>query len=153
MAQRKPAAMSDDELFAGWQNGIERIYDEMIALGWNRRMFRMMREVVEANPRVQETCGHVIDWMFGNDVLSAAMSLRRDVDRDSSTLSLRRLLHEIADRPETLNRERYRRQWGIDGNRPVDPDDMRATLDRARCDRAFDVFANQASGWARPRLH
>jgi hypothetical protein len=61
MAQRKPDAMPDDELFADWQTGIRRIYDEMIALGWNRRMFKIMREVVNNNARVRETGGHVVD--------------------------------------------------------------------------------------------
>ena len=98
MAQRKPDAMTDDELFADWQTGVRQIYDEMIALGWNRRMFKMMREVVNNNARVRETGGHVVDWMLTNYLLSAAMSFRRDVDQQGSTLSMRQLLYEIEER-------------------------------------------------------
>jgi hypothetical protein len=56
-------------LFGDWLDAIERIHTEMMALGQNRRMFNMMREVVERNRRLQQTGGHVIEWMFGNYAL------------------------------------------------------------------------------------
>src|SRR6266849_2215612 len=111
MSQRRPERMSDDELFKDWLVGVERIYSEMISLGQNRRMFRMMRDVADRNARLRETGGHVLDWMFENYALSAAMSVRRDLDRDDSTLGLLNLLYEIEERPTIINRARYRTMW------------------------------------------
>ena len=74
----------------------------MIDLGQNWRMFKMMREVADQNKRLRQTGGHVLDWMFGNYALAAAMSFRGDLDRDKSTLGLRNVLHDIADRPTVL---------------------------------------------------
>jgi hypothetical protein len=129
MAQRTPNRMSDDELFRDWLVGMERIYSEMISLGQNRRMFKMMRDVADRNARLRETGGHVLDWMFENYALAAAMSFRRDLDRDMSTLGLLNLLYEIADRPTIINRGRYRAKW-------------KPTRDSERwmCEHAFDSF-------------
>lgn len=134
MAQRNPERMTDDELFNDWLAGIERIYTGMIGLGQNRRMFKMMREVAEWNARLRETGGHVLDWMFGNYALAAAMSFRRDLDRDSSTLGLLNLLYEIEQRPTIINRARYRAMWKL---RPGDD------MERYICDRAFNSFKPQ----------
>ena len=94
----------------------------------------MMREVVERNQRLQQTGGHVIEWMFGNYALSAAMSFRRDLDRAESTLGLLNLLHEIEERPTIINRGRYRAMWNFHPR-----DDM----ERRICDDAFNVFEQQ----------
>ena len=134
MAQRRPDRMTDDELFRDWVAGIERIYTEMIGLGQNRRMFRMMRDVLDRNRRLQETGGHVLDWMFGNYALAAAMSFRRDLDRDASTLGLLNLLYEIEVRAAILNRARYRATWKF---RPGDD------MERYVCDKAFNSFEPQ----------
>jgi len=91
-----------------------------------------MREVVQRNERLRQTGGHVLDWMFGNYALAAAMSFRRDLDRDKSALGLRNLLHEIAERPTILNRGRYRALW-----KPSAADDVQRYI----CDRAFDSFS------------
>lgn len=91
----------------------------------------MMRGVARKNERLRETGGHVIDWMFGNYVLAAGMSFRRDLDRDSSTLGMLNLLYEIEERPTIVNRERYRLKWGVrQGDR----------IERHACDDAFDTF-------------
>ena len=78
--------MTDDELFADWQTGVRQIYDDLSLSGWNRLMFKMMREVVNNNARVRETGGHFVDWMFTNYLLSAAMSFRRDVDQQGTAV-------------------------------------------------------------------
>jgi hypothetical protein len=112
MPDAKLEQLTPDEVNARWQAWIRRIYDETISLGWNRRMFRMMRDIVQANTRLQQTGGHVIDWMFGNYVVTAAMTFRRELDRQAGTENLRNLLHEIEARPEVLSRARHRAMWG-----------------------------------------
>ena len=73
-------------------------------------MFKMMRDVADRNERLRKTGGHVLDWMFGNYALAAAMSFRRDLDRDTSALGLLSLLYEIEGRPAIINRARVPRQ-------------------------------------------
>jgi hypothetical protein len=130
MAQRKPERMSDDELFRDWTAALERIKQEMYHLGHNRRIFRLVRGIANDNHRVRDTGGHVLDWMFGNYVLAAGMMFRRDVDRDQSTVNLLNLLYELGERPQVVNRGRYRALWGDTDRHP----------ERMRCDRAFDSF-------------
>lgn len=66
--------MNPVQVDARWQVWIRRIYDETFSLGRNRRMFRAQRDIVKTNTRLQKTGGHVIDWMFGNYVVTAAMT-------------------------------------------------------------------------------
>jgi hypothetical protein len=134
MAQRRPDRMSDDELFKDWLAGIERIYMEMIALGRNRHMFKMMRDVADRNERLHKTGGHVLEWMFGNYLLSAAMSFRRGLDRDTSPLGMLNLLYEIEERPTIINRARYRAMFNLHPRSDMDPQ---------FCHKAFNVFKPQ----------
>jgi hypothetical protein len=82
------------------------MYQETINLAWNRRMLRMMNEVVERNDRLRETGGHVIRWMFNNYIVASAMTFRRELDRQGGTENLRHLLEEVESRPQVVNRKR-----------------------------------------------
>lgn len=122
--------LSDDERFADWQDWVETIYRETIDLGRNRRMFKMLREVAERNERLRETGGHVLDWMFGNYVVAAAMTFRRELDKRNGTRNLRHLLHDIEKYPHFINRRRYRALWGK----------VEGPLGQSLADQMFDRF-------------
>jgi hypothetical protein len=112
MAQRRPAALSDDRLFADWVRWIERVYDETVRQGWRHRMFRLMRGIYEQNPELQDTGGFFITWAADNYVAAAAMALRRELDSQPGTENLLHLLEEMRDRPTVISRSRYRASWG-----------------------------------------
>lgn len=145
MAQRDPKKMSDDELFHDWKSTVERSYDEMIVLGSSRDTFDMMRDIVGRNRRLRETGGYLLDWIFGNYAVAAAMTFRREIDGTQGQ-SLRQMLHEIEARPTVLSRTRYRKEWGS------------ASGGVWAADKAFDSFkprrvrGNRAADYINPTL-
>lgn len=112
MPAMKLSELSREELEVRWDVWIRRIYGETIGLHWNRRMFRMMREIAKDNHRLQMTGSYALDWMFENYVVAAAMTFRRELDKQAGTENLRNLLFEIVKRPDVLSRARHRKLWG-----------------------------------------
>lgn len=112
MPQRRLPDISDDQLYAEWIEWIERIYNETVELAWNRRVFRDIGRVFQYNTHLQERGGSLWDWMRTNYIAGAAMSFRREVDRQGGTLNLRNLLFEIEKRPGVMSRRRYYEKWG-----------------------------------------
>ena len=111
MPQRRFDQLSDDELFADWNDTAKRAYDDAVQLHWNRRMFRTLAAVFRANPRLQETGGPFWEWVRYNYIAGAGMAIRRELDRDGSVPNLRRMLHEMISRPTVLSRARYLARW------------------------------------------
>lgn len=136
MAQRRFDQLSDDELFADWSETARRAYDDAVRLHWNRHMFRTLAAVFKANPNLREKGGHFWEWARGNYIAGAGMAIRRELDRDGTVPNLRRMLHEIIERPAVLSRARYLAQWNPQGS---------SELQRAnRCFEGFK-FVRQSS--------
>lgn len=112
MPQRNATLLTDDQLFAEWKAWIERSKQELLELGASRQTFDLVRNIVSGNPRLKETGGHVLDWIFGNYAVAAGMTFRRELDTQSGTMSLLQLLSEVEARPQVLTRARYRAEWG-----------------------------------------
>jgi len=102
---------SEDSKLAEWQRIIRRIADEHFRQGWNHYMFRLVRAVFRANPKLSSEGGFIMSWLAENYVDSALMLLRRELDKQHGTDNLRNLLFDIADHPSILTRARYRAMW------------------------------------------
>ncbi len=137
MAQRKFYELSDDELFADWQETAKRAYDDAVDLHWNRHMFRILAAVFKANSHLQEKGAHFWEWALHNYIAGAGMAIRRELDREGSVPNLRRMLHEIIERPSVLSRARYLANWN-----------PKSVGDREFANRGFDSF-----GFVRPSLN
>jgi hypothetical protein len=122
VAQVTVETMSPADLDARWRAWVERIYNETVSLGWNRRIFRLLQDVARRNPRLQATGGHVLDWMFENYIVSAAMTFRRELDKLGDAENLRNLLHEMKKRPDVISRARHRAAWGAPAGAFYGPD-------------------------------
>jgi hypothetical protein len=112
MAQRKPGAMSERELFADWVKWIGRVENELIGIAWNRRIYREVTRVFRHNKHLQEVGGFLHEWMHLNYTAGVTMAFRREVDR-ANHMGLVHLLGEIADRPEVLSRQRHHDGWPL----------------------------------------
>jgi hypothetical protein len=103
--------VNPDETYGRWRDwlgepGEERIWDDIFPMVASRQMWERYIEIVQANPKIQ-TPGNFHQWARANYVVSQCLAIRRQVDPDTRTASMRRLLYEIALRPEVLSRERY----------------------------------------------
>ena len=142
MVQRRVDRLTDDELFADWADIAQRAHDNAARLHWNRRMFRTLAAVFTANPRLQETGGHLWNWIRHNYTAGAGMAIRRELDLDGSVANLPNMLHEIVGRPTVLNRRRYLARWnpGADWELEI-------------ANRAFDSFGVARPSAARDEDH
>lgn len=115
MVRTKKVDLNADEIFKDWSDWVETIYNEAISLAHNRAQFRRIAEIFKNHRRLQKVGGHIWEWIRNNYVAAAAMSLRRELDKQAGTRNLRHLLHEIKARPNIICRARYREMWSLDG--------------------------------------
>ncbi len=99
-----------DQHFAKWNNWLETIDNDVTDLSVSRHIFWEVQKIIEANPKIHLPSSFY-QWMGTHYAVYASIGLRRQIDKDQRTISLRRLLEEIRDQPEVLSRERYVALW------------------------------------------
>lgn len=146
--------LSDDARYEAWTRIVERIYEEHVNQGWSHYMFRLLRAVFATNQKLSDEGGFVFDWMAANYVDATLMLLRRELDQQAGTENLRNLLCDMIKHPTVMTRARYLSKWGQErsfdqelanlmfnrfsprrvagdaGSDHIDPDRIRADLDR-----------------------
>ena len=120
--------MRPDELIKKWDEWIGRIYTDIQKLLIMRHIFVEVQKIIKANPRIHQESSFY-SWMSDVYVAAATMGVRRQVDNDSQSISLVRLLEEIKKNPEVLTRKWFVALY-------TDPG-IRALI----ADRDFDRFA------------
>jgi len=107
MANRHLRGLTDDEIYARWQERFERVRLELTFLFSVRRKFRQVQAMFTDNKRLNAIGSQAWGWvllLWGRD---AVMAVRRELDDDTNTISLGTLLDEMAARPDVLTRRRY----------------------------------------------
>ena len=99
--------LTDDDVWDRWRADIERIKQDAYELFSARRTFREIADVFANNPQLQETGGHLWQWMLVNYTNFVIMRIRRETDDQGNTISMTRLLLDIADCPTVITRRRY----------------------------------------------
>lgn len=107
MASKHFQNLPDEEVWARWQERVERIRHELHYVYTNRNKFRIMTKMFEQNAKLKAIGGQVFEWLFYQWARDAIIAVRRELDPDSNTVSLGCLLDEMAERPEVLTRRRY----------------------------------------------
>src|SRR5437868_7099298 len=107
MASKRFYNLSDEQVWTRWQERIERIRHELHYVYTNRNKFRIMTEMFENNPKLKAIGGQVFEWLFHQWARDAIISVRRELDPDSNTVSLGCMLDEMVERPHVLTRRRY----------------------------------------------
>jgi hypothetical protein len=93
-----------------WQSDVKAIYGDLVHLLFRRQMFGKLKEIVQANKRLQKPNSY-IDWLVGNYAVAAAASVRRHTDVDPDSASLNRLILEIIEHPQALTKPEYMSQF------------------------------------------
>lgn len=99
--------LTDDEIYARWQERFERVKLELHHLFSMRRKFCDIQGMFQENERLNSIGSQAWEWLlliWGRD---AVVAVRRELDDDSNTISLGRILDEMAARPQVMTRRRY----------------------------------------------
>lgn len=116
--------MNPDEVFRSWMADFKAIVNDVYELFSTRRTFRDVAEIFKSNPRLRETGGHLWDWMLLNYVANVLMRIRRLVDSQRGTVSIKQLLHAIINEPTVITRAR---RYAIHG--PIESEHLRKLVD------------------------
>ena len=82
------------------------LFDDIKTIAHHRDIYRQVTAMVEAHPAIQVP-SVFYDWMRLAYATGQASAIRRLIDWDERTVSLIRLIEEIADHPEVLSRRRF----------------------------------------------
>ena len=123
MAQFNIGTATDDELYARWQEQIERIRTETTYLFTTRFRWREVVKMFEYNQALNKVGGPAYQWLLGIWGRDAIMAVRRELDDQHGAVNLVHMLHEIEKRPQVLTRRRY-----LAHIKPSDPDFLTETM-------------------------
>src|SRR5438094_4671244 len=98
--------MTEDERFKRWGEWIMVIHEDVENAILNRHIRQEVAAIIDANPRIQRSSAFY-EWMAAVYSDSGLMAVRRQLDKDSQSISLARLLSEIITYPRTLSRGRF----------------------------------------------
>jgi hypothetical protein len=98
--------MTDDERFKKWVEWIMIIHEDVEHAILSRHIRQEVASIIDANPRIQRPSSFY-EWMAAVYSDSGLMAVRRQLDKDPQSISLARLLSEIATYPHVLSRGRF----------------------------------------------
>jgi len=111
-----------------WCDQLERISSEVFRLHHYRQLWRELAEITQTAALPPSLFFDALSVWY---VSTQGAAVRRQVDRRKGTVSLRRLLEDIAWHPEVATRDRHLAQWN----------DLSWGPDLARANRTFDGVA------------
>lgn len=99
--------MPDPQRVAKWNRWIEQIEGELVHLLASRKIYMGYGNMVRANKTVQSDGVTFHNWVVDNYVTFVSMAIRRQLDTDSDSISLARLVTDIKNNPESMARANH----------------------------------------------
>jgi hypothetical protein len=93
-------------MYRRWVRWWNVLFDDIKTIAHHRDLYRHVTAMVQANPALHVPSAFY-DWMQRAYWMEQAVAIRRLVDWDWRSISLIRLIEQIADHPEVLSRHRY----------------------------------------------
>ncbi len=90
-----------------WRSNLKQIENSVSKLLENRYFFKELADIIKDNSSLPPKNRFLI-WIRENYFMTAAIGMRRLIDKDPRSISLYTLLEDIKNNPERLSRERYR---------------------------------------------
>ena len=106
---KKLKKLPDEEVWTRWTERMTRIRHELHYVYGTRRRFNDVTALFERNDKLKAVGGDVYDWMFRMWARDIVIAIRRELDNDTNTVCLGRLLGEMAQRPKVITRAVPRR--------------------------------------------
>jgi hypothetical protein len=107
MASKKFKKLSDDEVWRRWNERMKRARQDLHHVFSTRGKFREVTSLFEKNDELKACGGAVWDWLFSMYARDLVIAIRRELDNDTNTVCLGRLLTEMSQRPQVITRRRY----------------------------------------------
>ena len=104
---KKLKKLSDANAWTRWNERMTRVRHELHYVYSTRKRFNDVTWLFENNQKLKSIGGEVYDWMFRLWARDIVISIRRELDNDTNTVCLGRLLDEMAQRPQVITRARY----------------------------------------------
>jgi hypothetical protein len=129
-----PPVGAEDDHYAKWLKWLKNIRNETHTLWLYRDYQRGLSEMTQANDDIPPTTFfHALGVWYAAAQMTG---VRRQLDPDTRSVSLWRLLTEIADHPEVMTRERHVSLWFEE-----DDDEIDRELKTAEANRNYDRLA------------
>ena len=90
-----------------WNERMMRVRHDLHHVFSTRGKFREITSLFETNEHLKAIGGEVWDWMFRMWSRDIVIAIRRELDNDTNTVCLGRLLIEMSQRPKVITRRRY----------------------------------------------
>lgn len=88
-----------------WVTMIDRVYDELTDLMWQREQIRMVGKMIDENPQLLKNAKPFLWEVRRWYMVFAAMAVRRQTDRGDKLVSLTQLLTEMRQHPRCISRD------------------------------------------------
>lgn len=128
--------MSD---FKKWNQWLDRIYDQVEELLVRDYIYNEVQKIIQANSRIQKA-SLFYQWMGSVYAAATSIGIRRQLDPDKRSISLRRLLEEILKKPKVLSRQMFVSSYCSAVNEPETLKHMQKLANTE-----FDTFAGQGN--------
>ena len=146
-----------DQRYDKWKTWIDPIFKETQGVLIQRHIFVEVQGIIQANQDIRETPSSFWEFLRNGYVTLATMAVRRQIKIQNQSVSLARLLGELADTPEVFSRKRFKEEhpgsWGADrffdkfsgeGALHIDPVPVKKDLsDLKSIARDLEAFADQ----------
>ncbi len=99
-----------------WRQSLEVIYQDVVNLHHNRRVFREVRAIIDANPALQ-TDHTFWNWLVENYAAAIAVGVRRQADRDPDVISMAKLLDDLEKNAVLLTRDWFVAEYTLKRSR------------------------------------
>ena len=104
---KKLKKLSDGDVWTRWNERMTRVRHELHYVYSTRKKFNDVTSLFENNEKLKSMGCEVYEWMFRMWARDIVIAIRRELDNDTNTVCLGRLLDEMAQRPKVITRARY----------------------------------------------
>jgi hypothetical protein len=94
------------KLIKRWKSWLPAMKHDIADLLGKRETFWELQEVAKENPKIMNPHSF-FDWMCRNYIVSQAVGVRSHVDQSRDSRSLWRMLYEMLENPEAIDRETH----------------------------------------------
>jgi hypothetical protein len=97
---------AEDKDCQKWTKWIDTIHKDVTGLVIGRHIFWEVQNIIKANPKIQKPSSFY-GWLGMTYGAWGPMAVRRQLDMNRRSISLRRMLAEMIRKPQVLSRSRY----------------------------------------------
>jgi hypothetical protein len=129
----------EDALYEKWKGWIERIYNETITLFSYRSFYRAVSEITQNNGNIPASS--FFDALGAWYATTQSVAVRRQTDLDDRSVSVARLLTNMAANPNVMTRSRHNSMYDDEGHW------------QRRANATFDKYAGEGADTIAPERY